>query len=76
MNYQIQRCGVHFVLDGDALGVLELVQGGLDKFGQMIRQVPIRDALKSVVVRVLRHSAVHERPRQVVDGVLKHFKTG
>mmetsp|Transcript_32797 Transcript_32797/g.86200 ORF Transcript_32797/g.86200 Transcript_32797/m.86200 type:complete len:276 (-) Transcript_32797:1640-2467(-) len=36
----------------------------------MVRQVAVRAALEIVVVGVLREPAVHEGPREVVDGVL------
>lgn len=36
----------------------------------MIRQIPIRHILQIIVVRILRHPTVHERPRQVIHRVL------
>lgn len=67
---QVQGQTVHLVLDADALRLLQIRERVLDEFGQMIGQVPMRDPLQVVVVRVLRESPVQERPRQVVDGVL------
>ena len=50
--------------------MLQLVQRCLDQLRKVIGQVAVGDALKAVVVRVLSHPAIDERPSQVVDGVL------
>lgn len=67
---QIDGRHVNVVLDADALGVLEVAESGLDQLGQVVRQMAMGHALQLVVVGVLGHAAVHERPGQVVHGVL------
>ncbi len=67
---QVDGRHVDVVLDADALGVLEVGERGLHELGEVVGEVAVRDALQLVVVGVLGHAPVHERPRQVVDRVL------
>mmetsp|Transcript_15351 Transcript_15351/g.26133 ORF Transcript_15351/g.26133 Transcript_15351/m.26133 type:complete len:396 (-) Transcript_15351:1333-2520(-) len=67
---EVERRGVHAVLDRDAPRGLQVPQRGLDELGEVVGEMAVGRALQVVVVRVLRQPAVHERPREVVDGVL------
>ena len=44
---EVERGGVHVVGDGDALGRLQLPQRRLHQVRQVVRQVPVRDALQN-----------------------------
>lgn len=46
---QVERRGVHLILDGDTLRVDQSVERLFDKLGKMIRQVSVRRSLKVVV---------------------------
>jgi hypothetical protein len=70
---QIKRTNVNFFLDGNALGLLQVIQRAFHQFGQVVRQVPMTHSLKIVVVGILSHPSVQKGPRQVVDSVLLVF---
>ncbi|KAG5462685.1 MAG: LOW QUALITY PROTEIN: hypothetical protein BJ554DRAFT_4068 [Olpidium bornovanus] len=67
---KVQRRNVHLVLDEDAFALLQVGQRGLHELGKVVRQVAVRSALQIIIVRILRHAPVEERPREVIDRVL------
>ena len=70
---KIEGDSVHVFFNRNTLGLLQISKCVLHQFREMIRKVAMRDALQVVVVGVLCHPAIEERPCQVVYSILLVF---
>ena len=56
--------------DSNTLGVDQVVEGGLDQFRKMVRQMLMADVVQVVVIGILGHPSVEVRPGQDIHCIL------